>query len=174
MQTSSSSYLIFLLLLKDGESHEIPTNLGFWNEFLSLSRVCRVFLGSLLPGWWIWFSLVQFKKDLSGVYYVWTYFYGWQDSLLVHFETNHWATKNKIIARVTWKSEQCPIVSLCPHLPLSTTHSLQVLILCWLVIWLWPFCFHLWSIKRPTVWKYQTYCLAHNRCLWNNSHYNAC
>lgn len=71
MQPLPSAFLIFLLCLKGAESYEIPTNLGFWNEFLSLSRfigffcVCFsfFFLGSPLSGWWVWFSFVPFRKD---------------------------------------------------------------------------------------------------------------
>ena len=81
MQPLPSAFLIFLLCLKGAESYEIPTNLGFWNEFLSLSRfigfLCLFFflsfffLGSPLSGWWVWFSFVPFRKDFSGVHYVW-------------------------------------------------------------------------------------------------------
>ena len=84
MQTLPPASWIFLLLFKDAESHEIPTNLAFLKWILiSQQEVCRVFwffvfcffglfhfyfLGSLLSGWSLGFSLVPFKKDVSGVH----------------------------------------------------------------------------------------------------------
>ena len=64
MQPLPSASLIFLLPLRDAESREIPVNLGFWNEFLSLNR----FVGLLFFLVLVFFFFFKVHPCLDGEY----------------------------------------------------------------------------------------------------------